>query len=312
MMAKIQPSVLTLEFALDSAATGIVDISQCASICSRRFYRQGLGWAVGGFTLRSTIPAQNSGTVTIKKIPSTWIASNAWHKAYAHWKSQQDDAVDEAGAQSSVAKFRDFKIHANVEHVAATFAQNLIPKDSAGNPFLTGEWAASEIVVPNLVADASGSEVDPYEYLLHMVGANANAAATSRGIIDGYQSSRAYPQSPDPVGPAVGSTQNWMQQMDDVGNDNPEILTNAQYQNDDLPYNQIEYPGSEHNAPVLELVHETTMIPAVGTTTRQLSGTIVPCGLLEIYNDSPSELDLVIHLIPGPSRGYMTQPMQDM
>lgn len=311
-MAKIQPSVLTLKFEIGDGDTRFLDISQCASIASRRFHRQGLSWAVSHFTLRSTIPALNSGTVTIKKIPSTWIASNAWHKAYAHWKAQQDDAVDEAGAQSSVAKYRDFKIHANVEHVTATFAANLIPIDSAGNPFLTGEWSASEIVVPNLIADASGSEVDPYEYLLHMVGANANAAATSRGIIDGYSASRAFPQSPDPVGPAVGSTQNWMQQMDDVGNDNPEILTNAQYQNDDLPYNQTEYPGSELNAPVLELVHETTMVPAVGTTTRQLSGTVVPCGLLEITNLSPSPLDLVVHLVPGESRGYLTQPMQDM
>ncbi len=311
-MAKIQSSVLTLKFTIASAQTEILDISQCASICSRRFYRQGLNWAVSGFTLRSLIAPENSGTVTIKKIPNTWIASNSWHKAYAHWKAQQDDALKEAGGMSARAKYRDFKIHANVEHVAAGFGANLLPVDSNGANFLPGEWQASQIVVPNIVPDASGSIVDPDEYFLHMVGANANGPGTSRGIISGYMNSRAYPQSPDPVSPFIHNDDNWFQQMDDVGNDNLEIIQNATDVNDDLPYNQIQYPGGDLNAPHLELVHETTMIPGVGTTTRQLTGTNVPCGLIEITNDSPSSLDVVIHLVPGASRGYLTQNMQDM
>lgn len=312
-MAKIQPSVLSIQFVVGESQTKFLDISQAASICNRRFYRQGLNWVVAGFTI-STGPigaAPASGVVTISKVPTTWCASNAWHKAYAHQKSQQDDAVDEAGGQSAVAKFRDFKVHANTDHVDAGFGNNLIPVDASGASFLTGEWQASQIVLPNVVPDASGSEVDPQEYFLHMVGDN-NHGGLSRGVIDGYASSRAFPQSPDPVGPNLAGNENWFMQMENVGNESPEVIDNATNRNDDLPYDQDEYPGGAVNAPFLEIVHEQTFVQSTSTTTRKLSGTTVPCGLLQITNGVPGPIDLFLHLVPGPARGYLTQPMQDM
>ena len=35
--------------------------------------------------------------------------------------------------------------------------------------------------------------------------------------------SRAYPQSPDPVSPAIDSGNNWLRAMFDVGNDNQKL-----------------------------------------------------------------------------------------
>jgi hypothetical protein len=47
--AKIEPAVTTLRFPVTNVtgqSTSFIDLSQCASLISRRFYRQGLNWAV--------------------------------------------------------------------------------------------------------------------------------------------------------------------------------------------------------------------------------------------------------------------------
>lgn len=52
-MKKIQPSVQTLTFAYSvtdsSSQNEYIDLSQVASLVNRRFYRQGINWAVSGF-----------------------------------------------------------------------------------------------------------------------------------------------------------------------------------------------------------------------------------------------------------------------
>jgi hypothetical protein len=311
---KIQPAPLTLAIDPPSVAPATttsfyVDLSQCASILNRRFYRQGLNWAVSGFKVISSQGSQ--GAIAILKIPSTWMASNAWEKVFRTWKRQQDQAIAESGSQSAVAKFRDFKIHLNEGHVDAGFAANLTPDDHA----LLGEWDASEIVIPNLIPDASGSDVDPAEYLLHMVGVN-NHVGVSRGMLDGYANSRAYPQSPDPVAAPVENTANFLRQMFDVGNDSSEIVNNAVNMNDDLPYDQTEYPGGGVQAPTAQ-IHDLSYITAtsVGGMTF-LKGGMFPCGLIQINvqntGDSGLDVALLVELVPGPNRGYLTQPMTDM
>ena len=121
-------SVMTMNFLLPGTdepdgAIETIDLSQCASLLNRRFYRQGLEWAVAGFTLHSSA----SGNVIIQKLPDTWMCDNAYTKAYHAWKRQQDDAIEEAGGESAVAAFRDFKVHMDVTHVTAGFTGNLLP-----------------------------------------------------------------------------------------------------------------------------------------------------------------------------------------
>lgn len=324
---KIQPSVRTLTFPIGNIGTNTskyIDLSQCASLVNRRFYRQGINWAVAGFSLHTSAGV---GSVQISKIPNTWMASNGWEKAFRAWDKQQKDAIEEAGATSALARFRDFKIFADEKHVDNGIANNMLPGvlNSLNNwvYYTPGEWQASEIVVPNLLPDASGSEVDPKEYVLHMCGTNTHAG-TSRGIIEGYADSRAYPQSPDPVSPAISAPANWLRQMFDVGNDTSEITENATDRNDELPYPQVNYPGGQLQAPTLQY-HDQLNITATsvsGKTTAR--GTSVPCGLLHLRIDpSLGALEpepgvftpiswIQIHLVPGTHKGYLCEPMTDM
>ncbi len=318
-MAKLQPAVMTLTFLPGTKAESYYDISMAASIVNRRFYRQGLQWAVQGMTVQArTGAATVAGGIRTEIIPTTWVSSNAWHKAFAMWRKQQDEIVDEAGAESAVAKFRDFKIamdatSASAIHTAGGDMTAVFepPVDAGYVDADTGEWQASQIVIPNLTADASGSEVDPYEYYLHMLGTNNNAGK-SRGLISGYQNSRSYPQSPDPVSAGVPTTANWMQQMFNVGNNNEEVLTNAIDKNDDLPYDQDEYPGGSGNLSNAQ-VHSQHYFTTNSLGNRiDIRGCMVPCGLIKLQNDSEADLEFQIHLVPGNHRGYLAEPMQDM
>lgn len=304
--------LLTTSVTAGTLGSFTADLSQIASLINRRFYRQGLNWAVAGIKILTT----NAGTVSVSKLPNTWVTSNAWEKAFRAWNKQQMDAIEDAGAQSAVARFRDFKVYADEQHVADTYAVNLLPYDGAfpPAPFAAGEWEPSQIVVPNLLPDASGSLVDPTEYFLHMVGTN-NYLGQSRGIIEGYADSRAYPQSPDPVSPVIGAPANWMRQMFDVGNDTSEITENATDRNDDLPYPQVDYPGGQTQAPTLQ-VHDVSFITntTIGGTTR-LKGGNFPCGLMRfnwVPTDTTSNIRIQIDLVPGSHRGYLCEPMTEM
>lgn len=319
---KIQPAVMTLNVVIPSTAAGAVasetlDLSQCASLLNRRFYRQGLNWAVAGFKVLS--PGGALGQLRIQSLPNTWVTSNAWEKAFRAWNKQQMEAVDDAGADSAVARFRDFKIHADVTHVSAGFAGNLLPQDGSlpvPQPYVAGEWEASQIVLPMSETDGTAL-IAPGERFLHMVGLNVNGAI-SRGIIEGYADSRAYPQSPDPVSPAIDSSQNWLARMFDDGNDIGDVLENATDRNDNLPYPQVDYPGGTTQAPSLTN-HDLVGISGttIGGTSRGKGGNF-PCGLIRfdwaVDASASTSYGLVIQidLVPGNHRGYLAEPMTEM
>ena len=311
-------TILATTANVGAGATGssYLDLSQVASLLNRRFYRQGLNWAVAGFKIFTG--ANVSGLFTVQQLPNTWVTSNAWEKAFRAWNKQQMDAVEEAGAESAVSRFRDFKVFADVGHVTSGFANNLLPLDGqtpVAQPYATGEWQESLIVVPNALPGAGGDNVEPIEYKLHMCGINNNGG-NSRGILEGYADSRAFPQSPDPVAPAIGSTGNWLRDMFDVGNDSSEITENATERNDELPYPQVNYPGGETQAPSMS-IHD--FVGVTGTTVggiSRLKGGNFPCGLIKFdFANTGAQggtVTIQIDLVPGHHRGYLAEPMTEM
>ena len=165
-MNKIEPSEMTISVlgtlgAPGSTVRSYIDLSQIASLVNRRFYRQGINWAVAGFK----VGAGGAGTVQISKLPNSWVCSNAWEKAFRAWNRQQKEALDDAGGQSAMAKFRDFKVFMDTEHVDRFIsngsdlnATNLMPI-SFGALAAGGEWQPSRIVLPNTV-DVGGPGVN--------------------------------------------------------------------------------------------------------------------------------------------------------
>ena len=224
---KIEPSVLTLQFVTPSVSPGnsgssFIDLSQVAGIVNRRFYRQGINWAVSGFKL---IVGAGFGSVQIQKLPNTWSMSNSWEKVFRAWNRQQREALEDGEQESVVARFNDFKIFADSDHLAAGFAGNLMPVTTGPgllpHTALPGEWEASQLVIPNF--GAPGNNYEPY---LTAVGAKVGGAGGSFSLIQLYEDSRSVPHSPDPDVPAgVLSTDNILNLMFDVGDNNTEVMT---------------------------------------------------------------------------------------
>lgn len=319
---KLEPAVTRLSFTAPVQGTNWIDLSFVCSALNRRFYRQGLNWAVGGF--RVTVGNNQSGNVTFSKIPQTWTAMNSWKKSFALWNEQQMKAIEEGGAQSAVARYRDFKIFLDrdmvVASAAANFIQNqaqtpldgqlLLPVDGQYNLINTGEWEYSEIEIPN----NAGAPGVTQGFYLHMLGDSATATKPSKGMITGYAQSRAYPQSPDPVEGDVGA--GWMNLMFDVGMNNEELVDNATDKNDELPYDQAQYPGTGANFGGTEVIGYAGVNAGSGTGVVQatVAGTNVPCGLIRIDSDitGGTYYDIIIDLVPGTHRGYLAESMRDV
>ncbi len=305
--AKIEPAVQTMVFNVaESTAAQFLDLSAAASVCNRRFYRQGLNWAVAGFTIIA--PTDTSGEITVSKLPNTWVVSNAWEKGFRAWRRQQEEALEDGDQQSVKARFNDFKIYADEDHVGTATPHFLLPRDAGGNPFdAPDEWLHSEVVVPN-DAGAPGATV---EYVLKMMGGDS-IATNCKSLIKAYADSRSVPQSPDPSTPGTASVGLYTS-MFNTGNNSSEVVANAEFRNDELPYNQDQYPGSALNAPDLELVNRiilntSSTVPGKYT----LAGSNFPCGLVKIKNEANNSFDLLVHLVPGTHRGYMAESMMEM
>ena len=255
----LQPAVMKLHFRV-AANLGqqYVDISQSVSRVNRRFYRQGLNWAVANVKL-TLLPAAAPTAPTVayvNSLPHTWVTANAWVKCFHAWKDQQDAALDDFDGRDTASTWRDFKIFADSDHADTGMGNNLSPYtlgpgttgvvfpglQTGANALPSEDWDFSQIVIPNQVADASGSLTLPEEYPLIMVG-DGNVVAV-KGMINGYQNSRNYPQSPDPVNPPLQLAANWMSAMTDESESSPEIVANATDRNNELPYDQDIYPGS--------------------------------------------------------------------
>lgn len=305
---KIEPAVMTLNFDLGDQNVSYIDLSQCASIVNRRFYRQGLNWAVAGFRFGYEGTGVN---VRVATLPNTWIVSGSWEKAMRHWQRQQREALEQSDSLETKGRFNDFKIYADTAHRTLGSTNNKTPANPGGfvasSDYLLGEeWWYSQIVIPN-----DGAPGVTNEYTLTMLGPSG---ATSKGLIDGYAKSRNYPQSPDPINPAVDGS--WLQEMFDVGNNNDEVTDNAQFRNDELPYDQELYPDQFGNGASMPTHREISFTGTTIGAHQNMAGCNVPCGLIQVAHNAaigePNSLTMQIMLVPGSHRGYMAESMVEM
>jgi len=338
-MKKIEPAVQTLTFTVTVPAPApgavtethnFIDLSQCASLVNRRFYRQGINWAVSGIKLLSEPFNQGnlSGQVTVQKLPETWIMSNSWEKSFRSWSRMNNEAMEET--ESIRPRFLDFKIYADSVHHAAGFDANLLPLNGSGLA-TPGEWEPSKVVIPR--TDSTTGVPAPRE--LVAVGASYPGAGFSGlnavSLIEGYANSRALPNVLDPNTPDDAADtsgvapENWMSALFNEGiEQTEEVIEDLQTENNIAPYpfendgvhGDTMYPNGETQLAGLQ-IHDFELITGttIGGTTR-LKGGMFPCGLIDmvITNSGTEDVThkIVLDLVPGNHRGYLCEPMTDM
>jgi len=318
--------IFNIKYESDGAKqTQFVDLSQCASLVNRRFYRQGINWAVSSMKLIST---DFTGRLTLSKLPETWIMSNSWEKGFRNWQRMNNEALEEA--DSIRPRFLDFKIYANQEHHAAGFGANLLPISYSGVA-VAGEWEPSKYVIPR-------GPVSPGNVLEREViatGASYPGAGAigldAVSLIEGYAASRGLPNIEDPNTPddaadAVGSVpENWMSALFNDGTAQTEnVLVDMISENNIAPYPfendgvnvDTMYPNGANQLSGLQ-VHDLELQTSttIGGITRFKGGTF-PCGLICLELSTPDgivpETFLQIDLVPGNHRGYLCEPMTEM
>jgi len=290
-----------------------VDLSLAASAANRRFYRQGLRWAVAGMSLHTA--DGTTGTFDVSKVPDTWVAQNAHEKSKALWMKSQDQVLDD---QPSIkARYRDFKVFLDQEMTEATkqaVSTNpavsddiLLPVDRNNQIAKNGEWIYSSIQFP-----VDGGSAAPASRVLHFVG--GDYSTVSKGMIHGYGLSRSRPQDIDPNSPGDGG---WMNEVFDVADNLDEIREDVEDENNVPPYRvgtagetEEYYPGGENNQTDAAL-HSVSFVSGstVGGKTR-VEGGMFNCGLMRFdwsLTGAGTSMFLAIDLVPGSHKGYMCE-----
>ncbi len=340
MKSKIQPSALKFNFlfqikTLDgSKETNYIDLSQVASIVNRRFYRQGLNWAVSGFKVLTQDGV--TGQISINKLPNSWVMSNSWEKGFRHWMKMNKESLETS--ESARPKFLDFKIYANDDHHVKGYAANLMPHSAAtlasGIQVATpGEWVHSTFHIPNTsVASSDPQSNNPRSVIA--VGANYQSVGADGqyavSLIEGYAASRALPDIVDPNVPGDADSvnqslaQNWLAALDnDFDQQTGEVLADMISENNIAPYpfendgtaTDTMYPGGANQLSSLEIhSQEFVTTTTIGGTTH-LPGGNFPCGLVEIGTfgfKTDDAIVLEVTMVPGSHRGYLAEPMTEM
>ncbi len=328
-MKKIEPAVQTFNFVSNPTAAGssvsFIDLSQCASLLNRRFYRQGITWAVAGIKIIGI----NTGNVAVSKLPETWVMSNSWEKGFRSWQKMNNEALEEA--ESVKPKFLDFKIYASAEHHTAGFGANLLPIADGGAVATPGEWESSKFripVGPTAPGDTTDREVIAVGGSFPGAGASGLNAVS---LIEGYAASRGLPNVLDPNAPAdaddtVGTTpENWMAALFNEGTEQTQaVLQDMITENNIAPYPfendgvnvDTMYPFGANQLSGLQ-IHDIDQITAttIGGITHIKGGTF-PCGLIKLaFSNVPGEgvtYAIQVDLVPGDHRGYLCAPMTDM
>ncbi len=331
VMKKVQPAVLTLAFRTTPTESGqsvdYIDLSQVASLVNRRFYRQGLNWAVSGIKVLGA----ESANITISKLPDTWVLSNAWEKGFRAWQKMNNEALAES--ESVKPKFLDFKVYADAQHHAAGFALNLLPEDSQNNVATPGEWESSKYRIPVGVAapgDTTDREVIATGASFPGPGASGINAVS---LIEGYASSRALPDIADPNVPddaadATGTQpENWMAALFNEGNEQIEaVLDDMITENNIAPYpfendgvhTDTMYPGGANQLPALQVHDLENITPTTIGGITHIKGGTFPCGLVKITmsglgpGTDGTRFGIQLDLVPGDHRGYLCEPMTEM
>ncbi len=312
-----------------------VDMMQCHSLVNRLFARQGNNVLIESIEIG--VRTGGAYTCSILRLPQHWALVNAWTKGMALWMKQQRETAEDAGLESSYARYRDFKVHFDANHV---FGDNLIPQgfvtDDGGSSADAYEWLASQVVIPN-----DGAPGNTTERSLHMLGPDVGNRS---GLIHAYAVSRTRPFTIDPniVNEPVGGL---FGEMFDVGDEDMEIIDNLQDRNNEPPYlvyNQSAdeaYPGGAFQgigpiAPtggnqVAGQFVDTLAVNANQNYNSDATGSFAaPCGLLkfEMQADGvgifPGSVDpgeavggplwMRIRLAPGYYQGIAAQPMQEV
>jgi len=300
----MQPAQTVLTYQLANGSN-YIDLAEGLSAVNRRAYRQGMEYAVGkiDYLFKSAIDQVASVSLKAMTAGNTWVVHNAWKKAQAHWLAQQRNARSLIG-ESGKPSWEDFKVYLDDGHRAAG-SKAVQAGDLAA--VSGGEWDYSRFIWED-----DSHNID--EVYLHMIG--GDVSTTDWGLILGYQDSRATVQPTDPDLPNEYSNNMYALMAQDENAVADEVAQNMEDENDQPPYDQDDYPGSDVNSDAPWIQQFTSC--SVGSPSGTVGAFVAQCGLLKLDIDGvlvdgsagPAPTTTIqVHLVPGNYKGVLAEPM---
>jgi hypothetical protein len=330
-MAKLKPVERIINITIPSGQS-VVDTAQCLSLQNRMAFRQGMEYGYDGIEIFSLNP-DASGLVQVYRLPNTWVTANAWVKAFAAWRRQRAETLDESMGGTTVARYADFKVYYNSGHQQGTIyggtVNQVIPNAFMSlseaqviDPGAAVEWEYSTMVVPNVAGAGGVTE----EYNVHLIG---DDSGTGKSLIKAYAESRARPFPVDPStveGSASTSNPGGLYaEMFDVGEDNIEIVETIRDENESPPYivggvDSAEefYPWgmqsqNSNSGSLLGNLQDYLIVRSGSTIATDATGPFTAlCGLLWFSNGSGESIQAKIKVSLGNYKGVAARSMMEV
>ena len=196
--AKVIPAETTLKYQLPGDGSDVyIDLMRDIAAINRRGYHQGQMLQIASLELKQdTTNVQLALDATVKVLPTTWVAVQAYMKGRMAWMEQQRRARQDTGQVGVRPAYEDFKVFMDAGHRSGT---TLDTKDGAGNNVAQGEWDYSRLVYADQTTDPETIR-EPY---LHIVG--TDVSNTDIGLIQAYEESRATVDGDQPNVPVTAA-----------------------------------------------------------------------------------------------------------
>jgi hypothetical protein len=231
---------------------------------------------------------------------NTWAVQNAHVKGHALWNEMNRNVLEDN--PSIAGKWHGYKVRLDDHHVDAN---QLNPEDGDEADYLAGEWEYSTYVLPQHDIDpGTGQPLPALERTAHLVGPNFS---TRIGLVNAYQESRATVQDKDPSVP-VGLGTSFYNLLTDSGSQEPELADVIREDNNEPPYDHLNYPGGSVNADCAVL-HQQASVSKYNPD-GAIGPMILPCGLLRIKGsiiDAP--VTVILHVAEGMYKGVAATEM---
>jgi hypothetical protein len=301
--------------------TGFIDSGQSLSIVNRKLFSQKKVYGIEKIEF-DFVPTYTAGVldfdyirVQVLTAGDTWSVHNAWTKGHALHTEMQALVLDDN--PSIKGKWAEYKVflsggHRNAVNGAGATG-NLIPVDGLMAPYLQGEWKYSTFVMPQHDVDlVTGEPLPADETNVHLIGPNlinpGDGSFYSAGLVQSYALSRATVQPEDPFVPP-GMSDSFFNLLTDSGSQEPELALVIEAENDQPPYDQVNYPGGATNA--FYPVTTATQVANVNHPNAMVDGMLAQCGLLEFVVTAQKdgefvatpELQLRVTYAPGMYKG---------
>ena len=295
-----------------------VDVMRELSKINRKLFRQGMVVGIESieFGFNSNPTTYDTVWLTAAVAGDTWSVHNSWTKGRALWNEMNQLVLEDN--PSIQGKWADFKVNLDSEQLDGT---TLTAMDAQATPvpYIAGEWDISDFVIPQHDVDpVTGEPIPADQTVSHLVGPDLGSISSgnlrSVGLVNAYQQSRATVSNFQPNIPP-GMAEGFFNKLTDSGSQEPELATTIEGENDNPPYDVLNYAGGALNAPTV--VDVEYAVTSVGYPTAIMSPFVAQCGLIRFNNTGYKDgvpiaaptLTARIKVMAGKYKGIAAVPM---